>query len=562
MIGFSALSNNGVGAEIVIRFARARRGAVSVLFAAGAIPMIGLVGLAIDYGVWNQTNATLSVAANVAALTAAKIAANEQVASVSDAQVIADGTAAGQEWFKSEVGGVTGKVGTEGVSSSTVNATVKVTTGTTVTANVAFAGYVPSVFGAIFGIGNYQIDGSATASVGFAPFLNVDILLDNSGSMEIGALDSDIQHLQAITPCYPALAVNQYPNAMPPDTYQAPGAFYNGNNAAGQSYAEYNYDGFDSDGVLTAPATTIQPPQLYATFIENQQPACKNVLRAIPNSSPASYPPAGPPCAFACHFDTSKPAGTGNDFYALARSTIGSAKPITLRFDLVKAATSQVVNAMQTDNIPGIDNLRVGIFTFADVLARVYPDATCGSGIACEASNNWTSAVSDIGSPPTFANGPDTGIQPYSGGNEGNSDFHDTMTQLSTAYLSKSGDGTSATTPRKVLFLITDGLVDYSPGGNRTYGGVNSADCTLFKNLGYTVYVVFTPYYPVMNGFYIGNIKQYAEPTATSTIAQAMQACSSDPTADYVSASDGPGLNNALQKFLRAALRSPVKFTN
>ena len=562
MMAFSGVAKKFVDRECACRFARTRRAAVSVLFAAGAIPMIGLVGLAIDYGVWNQTNATLSVAANVAALTAAKLAANEQVASFPDAQVISDGMAAGQQWFSSEVGGVSGKIGTEGVTKGTANATVKVTTGTTVTANVAFSGYVPSVFGAIFGIGNYQIGGSATASVGFAPFLNVDILLDNSGSMEIGALDSDIQHLQAITPCYPAQAVNQYPNPLPPDTYQAPGAYYNGGNAAGQSYAAYNYDGFTSDGVLTAPATTIQPPQLYATFIENQQPACKNVLRAIPNSSPASYPPAGPPCAFACHFDTSKPAGTGNDYYALARSTIGSAKPITLRFDLVKAATSHVVNAMQTDNIPGIDNLRIGIFTFTDVLTRVYPDSTCGSGIACEASNNWGAAIAGIGAPPTFPNGPDTGIQPYSGGNGANSDFHDTMTQLSTAYLTKSGDGTTATTPRKVLFLITDGLVDYNGPKGRTYGGVDPADCTLFKSLGYTVYVVFTPYYPVMNGFYIGNIKPYAEPLATSKIAQAMQACSSDPTADYVSASDGPGLNNALQKFLRAALRSPVKFTN
>jgi hypothetical protein len=248
----------------------------------------------------------------------------------------------------------------------------------------------------------------------------------------------------------------------------------------------------------------------------------------------------------------------------LARSTIGSLNPITLRFDLVKAATNQVVTAMQTDNIPAVNNLRVGIFTFADVLARVYPDSTCGGGPTCEAGNAWSTAITDIGAPPTLPNGADTGIQPYLGANAGNSDFHDTMTQLANPpYLTASGDGTTINSPRKVLFLITDGLVDYTPaGGSRTYAGINPADCTLFKNLGYTIYVVYTPYYPVMNGFYVSNIKGYTEPTGTSTVAQNLQACSSDADNDYVSASDGPGLSAALQKFLVAALREPVKFTN
>jgi Flp pilus assembly protein TadG len=45
-------------------FGRSRRSSVSVMFAAAAIPFIGLIGLAVDFCIWNQTNAQLSVAAN------------------------------------------------------------------------------------------------------------------------------------------------------------------------------------------------------------------------------------------------------------------------------------------------------------------------------------------------------------------------------------------------------------------------------------------------------------------------------------------------------------------
>jgi hypothetical protein len=135
------------------------------------------------------------------------------------------------------------------------------------------------------------------------------------------------------------------------------------------------------------------------------------------------------------------------------------------------------------------------------------------------------------------------------------------MTSLATNSLTASGDGTSAASPRKVLFLVTDGLVDYTGSGGRTIGGVKPADCALFKNMGYTVYVVYTPYYPVMNGYYYSNVKQYAEPTGTGALAADLQACASDPVNDYVSASDQAGLNNALQKFLKAALTQPARFT-
>jgi Flp pilus assembly protein TadG len=523
-----------------------RRGSVSILFAAACLPIIGALGLTVDYGIWNQSNATLAMAANVAALTAAKIAVNAQLAG--DPNAFAEGKLAGQQWFMAEIGSSAG-VGVTGATLGTSGATVTVQGGTTVTATVQYNGSVRSVFGNFFShTGSYPISGQAVAQVASAPFLNVEILLDNSGSMEIGALNSDIVHLQAITPCNVAqLGQN------------APGAFYSGSNLAAQSYNAYTTSGYT--GAIAIPAQAFDPPLTYTSFPSNGQgtgPSCQGVL---PLQTNGTYPAAGPPCAFACHWDTSHPAGSGNDYYALARATIGTASPIALRFDLVKAATNQVISTMLADNIASLNNLQVGVFTFADALLRVYPVPACGTASSCQAGNDWLTAIGLVGAPPILPNGPDTGIQPYGGANGGNSDFDDTMTSLATHYLTASGDGSSPASPRKVLFLVTDGLVDYTGTGGRTIGGIKAADCQIFKNMGYTIYVVYTPYYPVMNGFYQSNVKGYAEPTGAGVLAADLQACASDPVNDYVSATDQTGLNNALQKFLKAALTQPARFT-
>jgi Flp pilus assembly protein TadG len=550
---------------VVAALARARRASVAILFAAGAVPMIGLMGLAVDYAIWNQANSGLGLAANVAALTAVKVAAAAQLAA--DPNWQAEGQAAGLQWFEAQVGSFTQPiVGTTPVTITTTGPSpgLVVTvawvpavgaTPPAMVATVTYTGTVGSIFGAMFGKNWYGVNGGATAQVASSPYLDVEIMLDNSGSMEIGAGPADIAALQQLTPCTPAI-VGQ----------NAPGAVYNFSpantvNAGGQAYSAYNYDGYD--GSPPAPFTA-GPPLSFAQYLEvatgTPGPSCQGTpnLPAIDGI----YPTAGPPCAFACHFDSNLPAGSGNDFYALARSTIGSAQPITLRFDLVKAAVNQVLGAMRNDNIASISNLQVGIFTFAKDLLQIYPVPGCEVGtLACAAGNDWTTAQSLVGAPPTRANGPDTGIQPYLGTNGGNSDFHGSMATLLT-YMTAAGPGVTAAAPRKVLFLVTDGVSDVGSQGDptRAYGGVNPRDCAQFKNLGFTIYVVYTPYYPVMNSFYLNHIKPLVEPASASTVAENLQACASAP-GDYLAATDGPGLDSALNYFLKSAINSPARFT-
>ncbi len=534
------------------KFCSDRRGAVSVMFAAATVPMIGLVGLAVDFGIWNQTNSTLSVAANVAALSAVKITANAQLAG--DANAVTEGQTAGKQWFAVEVGS-SGKIGPEGVNNQAT--TVKVTGGATVTAQVSYTGTVPSIFGGIlFGIANYPISGSAVAQVTSAPYLNVELLLDNSSSMDIGASVTDMQRLQQISACDASNAVY---SGQSVGNSQDPYSSYE-YSSSNNTYAAYQDSYGTFPGPLAVPVVLTPPSPYPAITLKQGSPQpCKGFL---PVQSNGTYPVSGPPCEFACHWDSSANSGAAQDLYGAARRTIGTAAPIQLRFDLVKIATQQILTTMQSDNL-SFNNLNVGIFTFNTGVKQIYP----ASG---EAGHDWATAIADVGLPPTSATASETGILPtialrQNAGTNDNTDIITSLAQLESSYLTtSSGDGTTAATPRKVLFLITDGFMDSATFGRSAFP---PALCDDFKQLNYTIYVIYTPYYPVMHQAYIdpvggGPFGQFINGTTSDpgTLAYGLQQCASSAS-DYISAQSQSDLNTALQTFLKAALNSPARFT-
>ncbi len=551
-----------------------RESAVALLFAIMAIPIIGLVGLAIDYGMWNQTYASLSLAASGAALNAVKTAA--AAALINDPNAVTLGQAAGQQWFVSQVGLGANAAHLNLLNLSPADLQVTVTTGVTTTATVTYnsnrtGGYVSPIFGHLFGATQYPLYVTATAAIGTAPYLDVEILLDDSPSMQIGATPNDIAYLMALTTC-------QAPGAAIPKGATS--------NLSGQEYSAYYYaSGYNAEAAeLSAPFGSgdggivgIGAP-LPGGMIEYQPYPCPQA--ATPGAT------AGPPCAFACHFDNSRPAGQGKDFFEAARATIvagqqpcaATSSPqncnIMLRFDLVKSAVNQVIATMQTDDLP-IANLKVGVFSFSDAVTQAYPVpgmANCGTpgSEACQAGDDWATAQQLVGTYPTGAGQPEPGIQPaYTppSGNTGYTDFPNVMTTLYQQYLTtKSGDGTSAASPAKVLFLVTDGVGDYVQGGTRIYPPFDPSLCDYYKNsLGYQVYVVYTPYYSLMNNFYLlqSPIASLTYPLLTSTVATNLRACTSNPNTDFVVANpnDYQSISAALQRFLQLALMSAARFT-
>jgi Flp pilus assembly protein TadG len=509
---------------------RDRRGSIALMSAILAIPMIAMFGLAIDYAQLNQARSVLYLAANSAALNALKVAATAQVGG--DANYVSEGVAAGNAWWSAQIG----KLGSR-VSNS--QAQISINPGPPLSASVTVTGTAASLFGKMFGASNYSLGFTIQSVINTSPYVEVVVLLDTSSSMSIGASPSDMATLLDDSPCDPS---NEFTSTD--------GVNYSQGSANTYGQYECSYTGTTYDGQPSCPvqsgSTTYSPANNVHT---EMGPACPNKVNGH-----TAY--AGPPCAFACHWDGSKAAGLGNDLWAMARRN-----GVTLRADTVKQATSGIVSALQTASQAN-NAFSIGIYTFNSALTRVYPS----SG---EAGSDWTTAAADVGAPPTSGSSTktDTGIQPALAGLSGtnnNTNFQEAMADLATNDLTPAGYGTSPASPRKVLLLITDGMEDDSNTNARD--AMPYTACQQLKGMGYNIYVIYMPYYPLMETYYLQYLTGIAEGSGASSIAYNLQQCSSstgpsDLSTYYLVATNQAGLSAALKTFLSSVLSAPARFT-
>ncbi|MDX2291718.1 MULTISPECIES: hypothetical protein, partial [Streptomyces] len=98
--------------------------------------------------------------------------------------------------------------------------------------------------------------------------------------------------------------------------------------------------------------------------------------------------------------------------------------------------------------------------------------------------------------------------------NDGDTAFPSAMQSLANT-LTNAGSGSTRSTARKAVIMITDGLQDYPPRtkGNQM-GPFSNTDainaCNAVKSEGISIYILYTPYARVLNNpFYVSNIDQY-----------------------------------------------------
>ena len=133
-----------------------------------------------------------------------------------------------------------------------------------------------------------------------------------------------------------------------------------------------------------------------------------------------------------------------------------------------------------------------------------------------------------------------------------------------------SGTGGTAQTPTKNIFIVTDGLQDNlrsgMPSGLR-WTPVTVANCNALKALGFNLYVLYTPYYPLPHYQYLNvttnqpSIKALFEPASTSTVLTNLQACASK-TDQFFQASSQAEITSAMQTMLNLALNQPATITH
>jgi Flp pilus assembly protein TadG len=583
-----------------------RQGAVAVLFATTVVALLMMVGLAVEYSFYNEAQTQLNVAADSAALHAVRVAA--QAVQSQQTNYIAQGEAAGLAWFEAQAGNVPqAKFVNTPVVTVAFNSTSNL-----LTAQVSYTGVVINHFGALFP-GNWQnwpnlgIAGASTAVQSTQTYIEIDMLLDNSSSMLIAANPTGIAQLDTLTPCsVQAAGAGQPMDGTYTWQYNPTNAYGGPNNASSNvapnssptSYIQYGYGAYSYAGRsgTTYYANEAVPPaspvagQCLSSFTgptsgsgnECPYPAATLPLSTTSNSygyaqcvNSSNQPTGGgngtwlttspvassqaskyaitatnvpqAPCAFACHWTSSLASGSSytNDYYGLARQN-----GIQLRFDVVQSAAENVITTLQQalPTLPVPAPFNVNVFTFANSLGTIYsPSSTATS--ASQETAELSAALTAIENyqTPVVSDSADT-------------DFPDTMATLATK-LSNAGTGTSSAAPRKNLFIVTDGLTDYTnSGGTRVMGPFDTASCTAIKNMGIEIYVLYTDYYPLPNYFYLENIQQYAEPTDNSAISSALQQCASSPST-YFEASDSTSIQSAMQTMLKIALSSPGRYT-
>ena len=239
-------------------------------------------------------------------------------------------------------------------------------------------------------------------------------------------------------------------------------------------------------------------------------------------------------CAFACHDLSTYP----NDYYSKAKS-LG----VQMRIDVVRSATQQLMDtATATETIN--NQFRAAIYTF---------------GTSC--TNPGLTAIktltSSLSSAKSAAAAIDLMTIPYQGyNNDQCTNFDDVLTDMNTV-IPTPGSGTTAASPMKYLFFVSDGVNDANnpascskplTGGTRCQEPIDVSYCTTLKNRGIKVAVLYTTYLPLpTNPWYNTWIAPFQ-----SEIATKMQSCASPGL--YFEVSPSQGISDAMNALFKKAL--------
>lgn len=629
---------------IFLRFNRSRRGAVAVIFAITLVPLVLLIALTIDFSFFMEARSQIQLAADAAATHAVRAATGTYALETTDGiatqtaqgDAITAGETAGADWFTAQLG----QLPTAYVPATTANlpkgnpyVQVFATTNPSgFSASVSYDGIYPPFFNHLFGASqNWNVAGTSGAAAQYS-YVEILMLLDTSNSMLLGANPSDIQTMSLNTICMPDTAVGPSidNNTTIPDGGDNP-LILNGT---------LIYDApFLSDGNQIN-FKTANIPHYKEAGTDGTSGTCDSGYRVqdfAPTHFSGNNGYAGAPCALACHITNTKVNGNFADLYGWDRS-LG----VTLRLDVVLQATENVIQSMinteqaaqqyaiglyqfntQLNNINGSD---VAVLapgtqgTIGDASGDLSPEATYNLPAVLQDVYNidYTHAPEDT-FPPIYA--PPAGQT----GSNGNTNFPTAVknlvngtatggTALSPVINNATNTpGDTAANPQKDIFIVTDGMEDecgYCGTGTRVQGEMTSVNaengtssqyapvCKLFKNLGFTVYVLYVTYYPPphISVYYA----PYGSPTDNYTNADypsiydqderdmdqpanntgvtpinsaypddspnesALRACASTTggVSDFYVATDAADITNQMSGILKSALTSAIRITN
>ncbi len=234
-----------------------------------------------------------------------------------------------------------------------------------------------------------------------------------------------------------------------------------------------------------------------------------------------------PNCAFACHITARPlPGGQTYDNYEIARQN-----GVTLRIDSVRQATQKLIDTAKTTE--GSSSLyRMAIYDY-------------GASASSIGLRKLFALSSDLSSAKTAAGAIDLMTSAWWGTNNDQDTPNSTILPAIASEISVPGDGGTAATPQKYLFIVSDGVTDeacassviapgtsYPKDGPRCIMPLNPALCDPIKARGIKIATMYTTYLDLPgDGYYQMYVKPYNAgpyiPSLNSQIAKNMQACAS-----------------------------------
>ncbi len=162
------------------------RGSLPVIVAVMMVPLMGIVGGAVDFGHAVAERTRLNTALDAAALVAARAAQDADAAGKSDTDVRLAAEKAGADYFNAMKNLPKDAAGRVEVKIADRIATI----------SASYSASMPTTMLGVLGYKTLPISSNATSTVNLSPLVDIHLLIDVSGSMAIGATAADITKLK------------------------------------------------------------------------------------------------------------------------------------------------------------------------------------------------------------------------------------------------------------------------------------------------------------------------------------------------------------------------------
>lgn len=543
------------------------------------IPMTFAVGFGVDYSRAKSLQTHLNAAADAAALAA--------VGPSMILQSNSDATAAARTMFSAQATLLTGYQDLQVTPTITDSTSGRGgALGYLRKATISYTVKSVNLFGGILGASTLTVTGTSTASAAQPPNVDFYLAMDNSPSMLLPATSDGVSKIIAATKnsnnangcafaCHAMIPHDD--NIWIKDQQGRHILLSNGYYGSGStSNVLYRYDNaaqklYDASGnamnnTKTSGSTTTTTTYSLPNW-DNRSGAI--VINKTVTVKTGTTTTSGPTTT---QYDT----GYWADGYWLTHNysqIYGSPSSIVLRKDDVVLAATQLIpfaanqasqyHVTYQAQMFSFDWTRSGNSSPVKTLNTLQDVSSYGSGFSAASlfpvddywwKNSWpTSSASN---------------------NDQSTEVTNMLTTMKNT-IPTAGTGAPGATPQKILFIITDGMLDQPNGGGRYFGPMGNNDqtqCTAIKNKGIKIAILYTQYLPESlagDGWSQSNIAPFlpAPPSpyprgnagSSDQVLTALQSCASPgtngvPLVQTVTANDN--ISTALQQLFSTALQT------